>query len=45
MAHAKDRGAKDKHVKRKPQASTKEKRALKKAKKGQAQHTSSIPTA
>jgi hypothetical protein len=45
MAHAKDKGAKDRHVKRKAQATTKEKRALKKAKKNSAtQHGSAIPT-
>ncbi len=32
MAHAKDKGAKDKHVKRKAQHNIKEKRAAKKAK-------------
>jgi hypothetical protein len=45
MAHAKDRGAKDKHTKRKPLASTKEKRALKRAKRGSTGQQSSIPTA
>jgi hypothetical protein len=45
MAHAKDRGAKDKHAKRKAQASIKEKRAQKKTKKGSTQHTSAIPPA
>ena len=33
VAHAKDKGAKDKHVKKKAQASIKEKRAAKKMKK------------
>lgn len=45
MAHAKDKGAKDKNTKRKAQASIKEKRAQKKAKKGSTAHTSSIPPA
>ena len=34
MAHAKDKGGKDKHVRKKAQHSIKEKRAAKKLKKG-----------
>jgi hypothetical protein len=34
MAHARDKGAKDKHIKKKAQQSIKEKRAAKKLKKG-----------
>jgi hypothetical protein len=34
VAHAKDKGAKDKHVKKKAQKSIKERRAEKKARKG-----------
>ena len=45
MAHAKDKGSKDKNVKRKAQASIKEKRAQKKAKRGSTDHGSSIPPA
>jgi hypothetical protein len=45
VAHAKDKGAKDKHVKKKAQKSIKEKRAQKKAKKGGSQTSSVIPSA
>lgn len=42
MAHAKDKGAKDKHVKKKAQKSIKEKRAQKKTKRGSGTSSHSI---
>jgi hypothetical protein len=42
VAHAKDKGGKDKHVKKKAQKGIKEKRAQKKAKRGTAGHGTSI---
>ena len=43
MAHAKDKGAKDKHVKKKAQKGLKEKRAEKQAKKAGSRQSPSIP--
>jgi hypothetical protein len=42
MAHAKDKGGKDKHVKKKAQHSIKEKRAAKKLKKGSTQRSTGL---
>jgi hypothetical protein len=43
VAHAKDKGAKDKNVKKKAQKGIKEKRAEKQAKKASGRQSSSIP--
>jgi hypothetical protein len=42
MAHAKDKGGKNKHVKKKAQHSIKEKRAAKKLRKGSSQRTTGL---
>ena len=42
MAHAKDKGAKDRHVRKKAQHSIKEKRAAKKLKKGSNQRSTGL---